>query len=397
MASSGKPPSACWGYSEAIPVAEDSGQERTEKATPKRLKDARDKGQVARSRELNSAALVLLGAGGLWVLGGHMGSVFVGLMRGGFTVDRAAALDPTALVSRLGAAAGQALWALAPWLLLALVVAAAAPMLLGGFLLSGENLTPKFERLDPVKGLKRVFSAQGAVETGKALAKFVVLGGIAWLVVRQMAPALLALGSEPMPGAIVHALGLSAKAFFLTALGLLLIAAVDVPFQLWNHARQLRMTRQDIKDEMKESEGRPEVRGRIRQRQQELSRRRMMQDIPKASVVITNPTHYAVALRYDIGADGAPRLVAKGADLVAQQIRAVAREHGVPILEQPPLARALFYTTKLGAEVPRELYTVVAQVLAWVYQLRVGQHGLADLPALAVPDELQRPRGGVAH
>lgn len=378
-------------------MAEETGQERTEKATPKRLKDARDKGQIARSRELNSAALVLLGAGGLWALGGHLGSVFIDLMRGGFTIDRAAALDPAALVSYLGAASGQALWALAPWLLLALVIAAAAPMLLGGFLLSAENLTPKFERLDPAKGLKRVFSAQGAVETGKALAKFVVLGGIAWLVVRQMAPALLALGSEPMPGAIVHALGLSAKAFFLTALGLLLIAAVDVPFQLWNHARQLRMTRQDIKDEMKESEGRPEVRGRIRQRQQELSRRRMMQDIPKASVVITNPTHYAVALRYDVGADGAPRLVAKGADLVAQQIRAAAREHGVPILEQPPLARALFYTTKLGAEVPRELYTVVAQVLAWVYQLRAGQHGLGDLPALAVPDELQRPRGGVAH
>lgn len=378
-------------------MAEDSGQERTEKATPKRLQDARDKGQVARSRELNSAALVLLGAAGLWALGGHLGSVFIDLMRGGFTVDRAAALDPAALVSHLGAAGGQALWALAPWLLLALVVAALAPMLLGGFLLSGENLTPKFERLDPAKGLKRVFSAQGAVETGKALAKFLVLGGIAWIVVRQMAPALLALGSEPMPGAIVHALGLSAKAFFLTALGLLLIAAVDVPFQLWNHAKQLRMTRQDIKDEMKESEGRPEVRGRIRQRQHELSRRRMMQDIPKASVVITNPTHYAVALRYDVGADGAPRLVAKGADLVAQQIRAAAKEHGVPILEQPPLARALFYTTKLGGEVPRELYTVVAQVLAWVYQLRAGQAGLPDLPALRVPDELQRPRGGVAH
>lgn len=378
-------------------MAEDSAQERTEKATPKRLKDARDKGQIARSRELNTAAMVLLGAGGLWALGGHLGPLFVGLMRAGFTVDRAATRDPAALASHLGTAAGQALWALAPWLLLAMVIAAAAPMLLGGFLLSGDNLTPKLERLNPAKGLKRVFSAQGAVETGKALAKFLVLGGIAWLAVRQMAPALLALGSEPMPGAIVHALDLSAKAFFLTALGLLLIAAVDVPFQLWNHAKQLRMTRQDIKDEMKESEGRPEVRGRIRQRQHELSRRRMMQDIPTASVVITNPTHYAVALRYDVGADGAPRLVAKGADLVAQQIRAIAKEHRVPILEQPPLARALFYTTRLGAEVPRELYTVVAQVLAWVYQLRAGPHGLADLPALAVPDELQRPRGGVAQ
>ena len=378
-------------------MAEDSAQERTEKATPKRLKGARDKGQVARSRELNSAALVLLGTAGLWALGGHLGGVFASLMRAGFTVERPDALDPSALATRLGTAAGEALWALAPWLLLALVVAAAAPMLLGGFLLSGENLTPKLERLNPAKGLKRVFSAQGAVETGKALAKFLLLGGIAWLVVRQMAPALLALGSEPMPGAIVHAGGLAAKAFFLTALGLLLIAAVDVPFQLWNHARQLRMTRQDIRDEMKEIEGRPEVRGRIRQRQQELSRRRMMQDIPKASVVVTNPTHYAVALRYDVGADGAPRLVAKGADLVAQQIRAIAKEHGVPILEQPPLARALFYTTRLGAEVPRELYTVVAQVLAWVYQLRAGQYGLIDLPALSVPDELQRPRGGVAH
>jgi len=382
-------------------MAEESGQERTEKATAKRLQDARDKGQVARSRELNSAALVLLGAGGLWALGDRIGASLLGLMRRGFAFDRATALDPAALVVRLGEAGGQALLALAPWLLLAVAVAAAAPLLLGGFLLSGENLQPKFERLDPAKGLKRVFSAQGAMETGKALAKFLVLGGIALLVMRQMAPALLGLGGEPMPVALLHAAELTARAFFLTALGLLLIAAVDVPFQLWNHAKQLRMTRQDIKDEMKESEGRPEVRGRIRQRQQELSRRRMMQDVPTASVVVTNPTHYAIALRYDVGGNGAPKLVAKGADLVAAQIRALAKEHGVPILEQPPLARALYYSTKLGAEVPRELYAVVAQVLAYVYQLRTlmaaGRYNLPQLQPLPVPDELQRPRGGVAH
>ena len=378
-------------------MAEESAQERTEKATPKRLQDARKKGQVARSRELNSAALVLLGSGGLWLLGDRISTCLQGVLRSGLAFDRAAALDPTALGARLANASGEALFALAPWLALALVVAALAPLMLGGFLLSAENLQLKFERLDPAKGLKRVFSAQGAVETGKALGKFVVVGGLAALVMSQMAPALLNLGGEPVPAAVMHAGELIARAFFLTAFGLLLIAAVDVPFQLWNHAKQLRMTRQDIKDEMKESEGRPEVRGRIRQRQQELSRRRMMQDVPTASVVVTNPTHYAIALRYDVGGNGAPRLVAKGADLVAAQIRELAREHKVPILEQPPLARALFYTTRLGAEVPRELYTVVAQVLAWVYQLRAGPHGLADLPALAVPDELQRPRGGVAQ
>ncbi|ANX02932.1 flagellar biosynthesis protein FlhB [Immundisolibacter cernigliae] len=382
-------------------MAEHSAQERTEKATAKRLQDARDKGQVARSRELNSAALVLLGAGGLWALGDRIGGSLLGLMRHGFVFDRATALDPTTLATRLGEAAGQALLALAPWLVLAVAVAAAAPLLLGGFLLSGENLQPKFERLDPAKGLKRVFSAQGGMETVKALAKFLLLGGIALLVMRQMAPALLGLGGEPAAAALLHAAQLTARAFFLTALGLLLIAAVDVPFQLWNHAKQLRMTRQDIKDEMKESEGRPEVRGRIRQRQQELSRRRMMQDVPTASVVVTNPTHYAIALRYDVGGNGAPRLVAKGADLVAAQIRALAKEHNVPILEQPPLARALYYSTRLGAEVPRELYAVVAQVLAYVYQLRTlmaaGRYNLPDLQPLSVPDELQRPRGGVAH
>lgn len=381
-------------------MAEDSAQERTEKATPKRLKDARDKGQVARSRELNSAALVLLGAGGLWMLGDRIGSCLQGLIRGGLAFDRAAALDPAALVTRLGAASGAALWAIAPWLGLAVVVAALAPLMLGGFLFSTDSLQPKFDRLDPVKGLKRVFSAQGAVETAKALGKFMVVGGLAVLVMRQMAPALLGLGGEPITAAVPHAGDLIARAFFLTALGLLLIAAVDVPFQLWNHARQLRMSRQDIKDEMKESEGRPEMRGRIRQRQQELSRRRMMQDVPTASVVVTNPTHYAIALRYDLGGNGAPRLVAKGADLVAAQIRTLAKEHKVPILEQPPLARALFYSTKLGAEVPRELYAVVAQVLAYVYQLQAalsaGRLQLPDLHPLTVPEELQRPRGGVA-
>ena len=382
-------------------MAEESAQERTEKATPKRLQDARKKGQVARSRELNSAALVLLGSGGLWLLGDRISTCLQGVLRSGLAFDRAAALDPTALGARLASASGEALFALAPWLALALVVAALAPLMLGGFLLSAENLQLKFERLDPAKGLKRVFSAQGAVETGKALAKFVVVGGLAALVMSQMAPALLNLGGEPVPAAVMHAGELIARAFFLTAFGLLLIAAVDVPFQLWHHAKQLRMTRQDIKDEMKESEGRPEVRGRIRQRQQELSRRRMMQDVPTASVVVTNPTHYAIALRYDVGGNGAPRLVAKGADLVAAQIRELAREHKVPILEQPPLARALFYTTRLGAEVPRELYTVVAQVLAYVYQLRTvmatGHLSLPDLQTLTVPEELQRPRGGVAH
>ena len=382
-------------------MAEESAQERTEKATPKRLQDARKKGQVARSRELNSAALVLLGSAGLWLLGDRISTCLQGVLRSGLAFDRTAALDPTALGARLARASGEALFALAPWLALALVVAALAPLMLGGFLLSAENLQLKFERLDPAKGLKRVFSAQGAVETGKALGKFVVVGGLAALVMSQMAPALLNLGGEPVPAAVMHAGELIARAFFLTAFGLLLIAAVDVPFQLWHHAKQLRMTRQDIKDEMKESEGRPEVRGRIRQRQQELSRRRMMQDVPTASVVVTNPTHYAIALRYDVGGNGAPRLVAKGADLVAAQIRALAKEHNVPILEQPPLARALYYSTRLGAEVPRELYAVVAQVLAYVYQLRTlmaaGRYNLPDLQPLPVPDELQRPRGGVAH
>ncbi len=381
-------------------MAEDSAQERTEQPTAKRLKDARDKGQVARSRELNSAALVLLGAGGLWAFGGRIGDCMLGLLRSGLAFDRAVAMDPGALGTRLGDACGAALLALAPWLGLAVLVAVLAPVMLGGFLFSTDTLQLKFERLDPIKGLKRLFSVQGVVETAKALAKFVVVGGLALLVLRQMTPALLGLGGEPIGAALDHAGDLTVRAFMFTALGLLLIAAVDVPFQLWQHAKKLRMSLQEIKDEMKESEGRPEMRGRIRQRQQELSKRRMMQDVPTASVVVTNPTHYAIALRYDVDGNGAPRLVAKGADLVAAQIRALAKEHGVPILEQPPLARALYYSTKLGAEVPRELYTVVAQVLAYVFQLRAtlsgGRYDLPDLQPLAVPDALQRPRGGVA-
>ncbi len=381
-------------------MAEESAQERTEKATPKRLEDSRKKGQVARSKELNSAALVLLGAGGLWLFGDRVSGGLLHLMHNGLSFDRAAALDPSAVGTRLASSAGDALLMLAPWLGLVFVVAALAPMALGGILFSTESLEPKFNRLSPMKGIKRLFSIQSLVETAKALAKFLVVGGLAVLVLRQMAPALLGLGSEPLVMALGHASNLTTRAFFLTAMGLLLIAAVDVPFQIWNHVRQLRMSRQEIKDEMKETDGRPEVRQRIRNRQHELSRRRMMQDIPTASVVVVNPTHYAVALRYDLGKDGAPRLVAKGADLVAAQIRALAKEHGVPILSQPPLARALYYSTRIGAEVPRELYTVVAQVLAYIYQLRTalaaGRYDVPDLDALPVPDELQRPRGSAA-
>jgi flagellar biosynthetic protein FlhB len=256
-----------------------------------------------------------------------------------------------------------------------------APLAIGGWNFSAEALTPRWDRLDPIAGLQRVFSVRGLLELLKSLARFLVIAVIAVLVLRHQFAQFAGLSTEPLRAGITHALSLSGAALIFLGGGLALIAGIDVPLALWQHHRGLRMTREEIRQEAKETEGNPEVRGRIRRVQQEMARRRMMEEVPRADVVITNPTHYAVALRYDDTRMRAPIVVAKGADLVAQRIRQIATEHGVPLVEAPPLARTLHAGCEIGDEIPARLYAVVAQVLTYVYQLRTARRAGASAPS----------------
>ena len=372
---------------------QDRSQERTEQATPKRLKEARERGQVPRSRELNTTIMLLTGSGGLLMLGEGLLDRLIALTQRGWSLERALIFDSRALTAMLGLAVGDALWSLAPFFLLVTVAALLGPIMLGGWSFSVQSLSFKWEKLDPVKGLGRIFAWRGLMEFLKTLAKFVVVTVIAGLLLWQLADHLLALSNEPLNQAIAHAAQLLGWSFLGLSAMLILLAAVDVPFQLWDHSRQLKMTRQEVKDELKETDGRPEVKSRIRNLQREMAQRRMMEEVPKADVVIVNPTHYAVALRFDYKMN-APTVVAKGADLVAFQIRKVAQQHTVTVFSAPPLARALYHSTELNREIPVGLYVAVAQVLAYVYQLKSAQDGEGVEPAeptdLPIPKEFEK-------
>jgi flagellar biosynthetic protein FlhB len=351
----------------------EDGQEKTESATPKRREEARQKGQIPRSRDLSAAAVLMTGGVALSSLGGQVGGDLYGIMRRGLTLSREQSLDATQLVPTLSGAAWDGLLAMVPVLGLLLLAAVLAPLVLGGWSFSTEALMPQFNRLNPLAGIKRMFAMRSLVELMKALAKFGIVATVAVLVLWDNTPALLALGREPTAQAIVHAVKLSGQGLILISAGMLLIAGFDVPYQLWQYAKQLRMTREEVRREMKESEGSPEVKGRIRQLQQQMARQRMMQDVPKADVIVTNPTHFAVALRYDEKRMRAPVVVAKGVDLVAARIREIANEHAVPIFEAPPLARVLYKNVDIGGEVPASVYVAVAQVLSYIFQLRAAR------------------------
>ena len=358
----------------------DNEQERTERPTARRLEKAREEGNVPRSPELSAAAVLLIGGGSLHFLGGSVGEALLDIMRSALSISPAEAVDPGLALSAASSELVHALVACAPVLGLTLVAALAAPLALGGWNLSLGALAPNFGRLDPIAGFGRFFSARGAVELGKAFGKFLVVGTIAVLVLRKQSPQLLALGTAPLHVAIAQAANLASDALLAISGGLVLIAAVDVPFQLWQYSQKLNMTRDEIRQELKESEGAPEVRMRIRRAQRDIARRRMMHEVPKADVVVVNPTHFAVALRYDESRMRAPLVVAKGADLIAARIREIATAHAVPIFEAPPLARALHHSVEIGSEIPATLYVAVAQVLTYIYQLKAARTSGARPP-----------------
>jgi flagellar biosynthetic protein FlhB len=362
-------------------VAEnDNDQERSERPTAKRLEKAREEGQVPRSAELSAATVLIVTAGGLHFLGGSIGSSLFDIMKLALSISPAEAVDPGLALSAASSELLRALIVCAPLLGLTLVAALVAPLALGGWNLSLGALAPNFARLDPIEGFGRFFSARGAVELAKAFGKFLVVAVVAVVVLRKQTPHLLALGAVPLPAAIAQAAALASDALLAVSGGLGLIAAVDVPWQLWQYSQKLNMTRDEIRQELKESEGAPEVRMRIRRAQREVARRRMMHEVPKADVVVVNPTHFAVALRYDEGRMRAPLVVAKGTDLIAARIREIATENSVPIFEAPPLARALFHSAEIGSEIPKTLYVAVAQVLTYIYQLKAARTSGARPP-----------------
>ncbi len=367
-----------------------TGQERTEEATPKKRSDAREKGNVPRSRELTTAMLLFTAVIGFYLSSDWFFSELAVLLKGGFSLSRGQIFDPTYTYHATVNAGLTGLSALTPLLVLLTIVAALAPIAVGGWSFDPSASSVKLNRLDPIAGLKKVFGARGFIEMFKALAKFALILGFALIALYGQFDHVSRIGLMDTDTALADAGVIVMQIFTISALATLLIAAIDVPFQIWDNGRKLRMTRQEVKDETKQQEGSPEMRGRIRNLQQELANRRMMEEVPNADVVVTNPSHYAVALRFDPETMSAPRVIAKGADQVALRIRDLAVLSNVTILSAPPLARSIYHTTKLNREIPAGLYVAAAQVLAYVFQLKRKERPAAvsfdDLP---IPTELQ--------
>ena len=372
----------------------ESGADKTEDPTEKRKKDSREKGEIARSKELNTLAIMLAGSIGLIIFGGALAQDMMEIMRYNFSISREALLNPDSMGAFLLHSGKIALIALQPVLITLLIAALIGPIALGGWLFAAGSLAPKFSRMNPAAGLKRMFSAKALVELLKALAKFFIILIVALMVLQADIDDLQRIAHEPLESAVIHSLQVVAWSALWMACGLILIAAVDVPVQLWESHKKLLMTKQEVRDEHKDQEGRPEVKQRIRQTQRDMSQRRMMSAIPDADVIITNPTHFAVALKYDPEKGAAPMLLANGSDFLALKIREIGAKHDILLLESPALARSIYYSTELDQEIPAGLYLAVAQVLAYVYQIRQHQAGkgkrpdpLSDLP---IPPDLRR-------
>lgn len=367
-------------------MAEHDAEDRTEQPSEKRLREAREKGDVPRSRDLSGAVVVLAGVSAL-ISGGEHAMEHVRRIYGfGLTYGRDALFSDALPARVLGLALREAMMLLAPVALATVLAALAAPVLLGGLNFSAEALQPKFERLNPIEGLGRIFAMRGLVELGKSLLKLLLIGAVLVMVLKNWQGDLMATGHGDVGHGMLKAMGLLGHGALLFGTVLALIGGADALYQKFDHAKRLRMTRQELKDEAKESDGNPELKGRIRQMQFQMARKRMMQELPKADVVITNPMHFAVALRYDEGRMGAPRVIAKGLDEMAMQIRLVAGSHRIPTVEAPPLARALYATTQLDREIPSSLYVAVAQVLAYVFQLKQAAARGEQPPKAPEPD-----------
>lgn len=375
-------------------MAESDSGEKSEEPTAKKQSDARKKGQIARSKEFGTMFVLVGSAGALILVGNSLANALAQMMTRLFSLTRVEVFDVNALFKLIGDSMSEVA---IPMLWIFFIIALAAFIgntLLGGMSFSWEAMLPKASKMSPAAGLKRMFGSKAAIELVKSLLKFFVVFIVAFLLLNGLFDEILGLSLEVVPLNIKHALQLLLAMFLTLTLSLIIIAVIDAPYQVWNHNKELKMTKQEVKDEMKTSEGSPEVKGRIRQTQYEMSQRRMMSDVPNSDVIITNPTHYSIALQYDAKVGGAPVLKAKGVDEMAIHIRTIAKEHNIEIVQSPALARSIYYTAEVGEEIPEELFAAVAQVLAFIYQLELHKKGRAKKPTaiakdLPIPDDFR--------
>jgi flagellar biosynthetic protein FlhB len=358
----------------------ESGSERTEEPTARRLRRAREDGQVARSAELPAAAVMIAAVFTLLMTGGVLVSRLSGMLKSSFTFDRRTLDTPTLLPATFASQLLEAMLLVLPLMAVTVIVAILASGATGGFHFSLKSVAPKFSKLSPLEGIKRMLGTRAAVELLKSLAKFSLVAGVLWALVDKHMNELIHLGNMNLEPALAIAGTLLTKSALWLTLSLVLIAALDAPYQRWSFMQRMRMTKQEVKDEMKDMEGRPEVKQQIRRRQREMANARMMQSVKDADVVITNPEHFAIALSYDPSSDGAPVLLAKGADHMAARIREEARLHGVEIFSSPQLARALYFTTDVNKTIPEALYHAVAPVIAYVFSLAQVRPGVEPMP-----------------
>ena len=372
-------------------MAEESDLEKTEEPTGRRIEQAREKGQVPHSRELGTFLVLIAAGAAFWTMGGWFMQRSMAIARKAFSIEPEFMHEPALMLPRLAEISGDALLAFSPLLALLVLASILPPFFLNAWVFSTTALIPDLKRLNPLSGIGRMFSWSSLMELGKAVLKAALIGGVAVIVIWKQRDEIFGLLTEPLESGLVHAGQMVTFSFLILVATLALVVAADVPFQLWQYFDKLKMSKDEVKQEMKEMMGDPHVKGRIRSLQMQAARKRMMAAVPQANVIVTNPTHFAVALSYQTGM-GAPKVVAKGVGVIALKIREIAAEHAVPIMEAPPLARALYKHADLDAEIPSALYNAVAEVLAYIYQLANWRQAGGTYPVpprdLPVPPEL---------
>ncbi|MGN0921448.1 MAG: flagellar biosynthesis protein FlhB [Cellvibrio sp.] len=371
----------------------DNSQEKTEEASPRKIEKAREEGQVPRSRDLTTTFVLMLAICGIWMTAEFIGRKIIGITSESFTLTRAEIFDVNTMISHLVQAIYQGLLSITPLMIALLIASVVGPIALGGWNFSNKAIEPKLSRMDPLAGLKRMFSIKSLIELAKSIFKVAIIMATTFALLKFFAQSIFRINDADVENAIIHSLDISLMATLILAAVTIAIAAVDVPIQLFEYNKKLKMSRQDQKDEYKETEGKPEVKGRVRQLQREIAQRRMMANVPEADVVITNPTHFSVALKYDPDTMDTPILLAKGGDHLALKIREIAKAHQIEILESPALARSVYYTTEVDESIPEGLFMAVAQVLAYIFQLRAYRKGKGQRPVyprnLPIPKDMQ--------
>lgn len=367
----------------------DDSQEKTEEPTERKISKAREEGQIARSQEVAIAASVIIVAAYLFVFGTQIFNSLSNVMIDIYTFDAALLVDQNRILTALYVAIEKGLVAILPLMAFALLTVLAFSGLVGGYNFSFKAVSPKLNKLNPLTGLKRIFSMRSIVELLKALLKFLLVGGVAFLLITESVDDFAQISLMSLRPGLSSSAEIIAAAFFIVACGLIVIAAIDAPYQIYQHSQKLKMSLKEVKDERKETDGSPEVKQKIREKQRQASFARMMEAVADADVVITNPEHFAIALSYDPTAEEPPKVVAKGADLVALRIKERSKEEGVPLFESPMLARALYFTTELDQFIPEPLFEAVAQVIAYIFNLSTTQSAVKNSrPTPRVPDDM---------